>query len=147
MTQQGRRLPILLGVLTLGVLLAGSQALAQESQSDKTSVETAPTQSAPTQTAPTEVPPITERPKETAPPEATTLANEWPDITGLVMQPLYTAVRIPVALAGGLVGSVMWALSCGDYQAAQKVWDTTVRGAWGWPEFVRGRGIANGPPK
>ena len=75
------------------------------------------------------------------------MANEWPDITGLVMQPLYTAVRIPVALAGGLVGSVMWALSSGDYQAAQKVWDTTVRGAWGWPEFVRGRGIANGPPK
>lgn len=109
-------------VLALGVLLAGLEAAAQESQSGTTSGEAAPAVAAPT---------------VAAQPEAITLANSWPDITGLAMQPVYLAVKVALVVVGGLASGATWAATGGKTDEAKRVWDATVPQAWGWPEFVR----------
>ena len=127
----------LLGALAVWNLLVLAEAFAQESPSSTTAGETAPTETAPTQTAPTEV----AQPKETVPTEAApkpkqevALLNLWPDITGLVMQPVFLAVKLPVATVGAIVGACLWPFS---RDMAEKTWEATVKDPWGWPDFVR----------
>ena len=154
----------LLGALAVWNLLVLAEAFAQESPSSTTAGETAPTETAPTETVPTEAAPTEtvptqpeptagappeSAPKETAPTEAAAKPKEavaptshWPDITGLVMQPVFLAVKLPVAVVGAVVGAVLWAVS---RDTAEKIWNVTVGPPWGWPDFVRGLGANRHP--
>jgi hypothetical protein len=154
----------LLGALAVWNLLVLAEAFAQESGTpagEMAPTETAPTETVPTEVAPTETVPTQPAPteatpqesvqKETAPTEAApkpkqevTLAGLWPDITGLVMQPVYLAVKVPVATVGAIVGACVWPFS-GDM--AEKTWDATVKDPWGWPDFVRRFGAQSRPPQ
>lgn len=128
---------VVVSTLALGVLLAGPQAAAQESQSGMTSGEAAPAVAAPTETAPTETASTAAAPKAAAPAEAITLANSWPDITGLAMQPVYMAVKLALVVVGGIASGVTWAATGGKTDETKRVWDAMVPQPWGWPEFVR----------
>jgi hypothetical protein len=136
----------LLGALAVWNLLVLSEAFAQESPSSTTAGETAPTETATPETAPKETAPTETAPTQTAPTEAVpteaapkpkqevALLNLWPDITGLVMQPVFLAVKLPVATVGAIVGACLWPFS---RDMAEKTWDATVKDPWGWPDFVR----------
>ena len=121
---EGRRL-IMLSALLLGILLGEPLAIAVEVQSSQASGESVSTEAAP---------------QDAMPPKAVSPAYLWPDITGLIMQPLYLAVKIPVAVGGAIMGAVGWVMSGGDRREAQGIWDASMGGPWGWPEFVRGLG-------
>jgi len=131
----------LLGALAVWNLLVLAEAFAQESPSSTTAGETAPTETAPTETAPAEAAPAETAPTQPAPTEAAAEpkeavapTNHWPDITGLVMQPVFLAVKLPVATVGAIVGACLWPFS---RDMAEKTWEATVKDPWGWPDFVR----------
>jgi len=136
------------GALALWVVLMVPNVLAQEP-----SQEPSPAPSVP---APAEevTPPQPKEPRpEPGPPPGTpppakelTLKTVLPDISGLVIQPLFLAIKLPVAVMGGVVGGVLWPFGGENHEGAQKVWNATVGPPWVWPEFVRGIGGQSPPP-
>lgn len=138
---------MVLGVLALSAVLIIPETFAQESSTvaadatpgDVKPADAAPTPAvaAPTETAPKEMASTAAAPKAAAPLEAITLANSWPDITGLAMQPVYIAVKLALAVVGGIASGVAWAATGGKTDEAKRVWDATVPQPWGWPDFVR----------
>jgi|GEM_PF-4023237 len=154
----------LLGALAIWNLLVLAEAFAQESgtpagemaPAETATPEAAPKETAPTETVPTETVPAEAAPAETAPTqpapteaaakpkEAVAPSSHWPDITGLVMQPVFLAVKLPVAVVGAVVGAVLWPFS---RDMAEKTWDATVKDPWGWPDFVRRFGAQSRPPQ
>lgn len=81
-----------------------------------------------------------------APPSPLPEENLMVNATGLVLQPLYLVLRVPVALIGGLAGGMVWAVSGGqNLEGAKGIWETTVFQNWGWPEFVREPGAPSAP--
>ena len=134
----GARIALLLGLATLlmgsvvWAVLMLPNAFAQEP-----SQEPSPTPSAP---APGE---------EVTPPPAKELTqkNMLPDISGLVMQPVFLAIKLPVAVIGGVVGGVLWPFGGENHESAHKLWNATVGPPWSWPEFARGLGEKNPPPQ
>jgi hypothetical protein len=63
--------------------------------------------------------------------------SDFIDLSALVMQPVYLGVRVPMAIIGGAMGGVVWAVTGGNSESAREIWDASLGGSWGWPEFVR----------
>lgn len=137
------------GALALWIVLMGPKAFAQEP-----SQEPSPAPSAPAPAEEVVTPPQPQEPRqEPSPPPATpppakelTVKTVLPDITGLVMQPVFLAIKLPVAVLGGIVGGVLWPFGGENHESAHQVWKTTVGPPWVWPEFVRGLGGQSPPP-
>lgn len=47
-----------------------------------------------------------------------------------VLTPVYGAFKLAFAGAGALVGGLTWAFTGGDQEAAQRVWDTSLKGTY-----------------
>jgi hypothetical protein len=89
---------------------------------------------APPATAAPDAAPVPPPPAQTDP---VTPQNPMLDLSGLAMQPVFLAVKIPVAVVGAIAGGLVWAANGGSTEQAQTVWGPTMGGTWGWPEFVR----------
>ena len=48
----------------------------------------------------------------------------------LLVTPVYGALKLALATAGGVVGTLTWLFTGGDNETAGKVWDTTVKGTY-----------------
>lgn len=87
-------------------------------------------------------------PPVTPPPaKELTIKNVLLDISGLVMQPVFLVIKLPVAVIGGVVGGVLWPFGGENHEGAQQVWNATVAPPWNWPDFVRGLGGKSPPPQ
>lgn len=47
-----------------------------------------------------------------------------------VLTPVYGAFKLAFAGAGAIVGGLTWAFTGGDQEAAQRVWDTSLKGTY-----------------
>lgn len=143
----GARIALLLGLVTLlmgsvvWAVLISPNAFAQEP-----SQEPSP---APSALAPGEEVTLSQPQEPSPPPLAKELTQEnvLADISGLIMQPLFLAIRLPVAVIGGVVGGVLWPFGGESHDSAHKLWNATVGPPWSWPEFARGLGGQSQPPQ
>lgn len=56
-----------------------------------------------------------------------------------IVSPVYGAFKVAFALTGTVVGGLAWALTAGDAETAQKIWDTTLKGTYVIsPDHLRG---------
>jgi len=123
-----------------------------------TSVESSVESTTPSTSAPDNAPPADSTPRDASPapapqaelpspPVATraTPPNALADVSGLVMQPIYLAFRIPVAVVGGVAGAAVWAATGGNTEVAQRIWKPTLTSPWAWPAFVRGLSDSDKP--
>jgi hypothetical protein len=128
---------------------ASAQETSVESGGESTTPSTSPQDNAPPADAtPGDASPApAPRAEPPSPPVATraTPPNAFADASGLVMQPIYLAFRIPVAVFGGVAGAAVWAATGGNTEVAQKIWGPTLTGPWAWPAFVRGLSDSDKP--
>ena len=151
-TGAGARIVLLLGLVTvlmgpvLWVVLISPNAFAQEPSQEPSPAPSAP---AAVEEGTSSPQPQEARQEPSPPPPAKeiTFTNVLPDISGLVMQPVFLAIRLPVAVMGGVVGGVLWPFGGESHESAHQVWDATVGPPWSWPDFVRGVGGKSPPPQ
>ena len=172
----GARLALLLGIVTVlmgqvvWAVLMLPNVFAQEPSQEPSPAPSAPASAegvtpqgpqepSPAPSVPATVEEVTspqpqEPRQEPSPPPGTpppakefTLTNVLPDISGLVMQPVFLAIKLPVAVMGGVVGGVLWPFGGEGHESAQTVWNATVAPPWNWPDFVRGLGGKSPPPQ
>jgi hypothetical protein len=55
------------------------------------------------------------------------------EISSFLLQPLYLAPRLAYAIAGSVVGGLIWPVS---HPTAQKVWDSSLGAPWVWHDFI-----------
>jgi len=120
---------MLAGLLAWSTALVSLTCAAQESPP--------PSADAPPATAAPDAAPVPPAPAQTDP---VTPQNPLIDLSGLAMQPVFLAVKIPIAVVGAVAGGLVWAANGGSTEQAQTVWGPTMGGTWGWPEFVRSFG-------
>jgi hypothetical protein len=148
----GARIAWLLGLATLlmgsvvWAVLMVPHAFAQEPSQESSPAPSAP---APVDEVTSSPQPQETRQKPSSPPpaEERTHENVLSDISGLVMQPVFLAIRIPVAVMGGVVGGVLWPFGGESHDSAHQVWTATVGPPWGWPDFVQSLGRQSQPPQ
>jgi len=81
--------------------------------------------------------PVTPAQDEAKPEAKADGLSDFIDLSALVMQPVYLGVRVPMAIIGGAMGGVVWAVTGGNTESAREIWNASLGGSWGWPEFVR----------
>jgi hypothetical protein len=140
---------VALGAVTVWAVLMVPKAFAQEP-----SQEPSPAPSAPAPAEEGTLPQPPEPRQEPSPPPAPpppakelTVTTVLPDLSGLAMQPVFLAIKLPVAVIGGIVGGVLWPFGGESHESAHQVWKATVGPPWVWPEFVRGLGGQSLPPQ
>ena len=141
----GGILLLCVGALALWVVLLSPNAFAQEPRQEPGQAPNAP---APVAEG-TPPQPQEPRPEPSSPPPAkeVTAPNVLADISGLIMQPIFLAIRLPVAVMGGVAGGVLWPFGGASHDSAHQVWNATVGPPWSWPDFVRGLGEQSPPPQ